>query len=126
MKESDNDIETRLLQSQGLHIMNQGHPTDVLTSWLNHLYNIRSIVSKLNYLAQTSQQEFQQPLWREISGHHILHKISQCYPKMRGIWFHTEKWKRIECFVDAYFCDNLDKEFAHVDLAAINQSMVDL
>ncbi len=88
-------------------------------------FNFRSAVSKLNYLAQTMRSNIMCAMHqiakflsdpRQSHGKAILYLV--CYfKKMRGLGlnFKPDSKKGFECYFDADFSGNWNKEFAPVD-----------
>jgi hypothetical protein len=88
-------------------------------------FNYRSAVSKLNYLAQTTRPDIMYAMHqiakylsdpRQSHGEAILYLVHYL-KKMRNLElkFKPDPKKGFECYCDADFSGNWNREFAHVD-----------
>jgi hypothetical protein len=93
--------------------------------FFNLNFNYRSAVGKLNYLAQTTKPDIMYAMHqiakyssdlRQTHGEAILYLV--CYLKKThdlGLKFKPDTKKDFECYCDADFSGNWNREFAHMD-----------
>ena len=82
-------------------------------------FNYRSVVGKLNYLAQISRPDICYAIHQCAKHTEAIIYLAKYLNSSQGLGFRflPNLSKSIECFADADFCCNWDKEFADVDPA---------